>query len=219
MSFKIDQTKKSYAPRPLPKSGTQAARLISVVGLGRQERPPYQGQEKAPADMIWINFELVNDKYERDGEKVNHRISPRNMVISTDPKAALAKLVNSLDPENNFKWDLEKLLNLPCLVSVAHAKVTKAGPDGKPQENTYANFVSALPAPEGLPVPEASVPPLVFNFDDPTEEGYKSLPKFIRDRLKSAVNFKGSKVEQLANKFDAELDAGAAETSTNSAAY
>lgn len=216
MSFKIDEMKKASAPRPLPKPGTQAARVISVVGLGVQPRKPFKDQPKTPAAKVWINFELVNDKYEVNGEKIPHRISPADLVISIDPKSALFKLVTSLDPNNANKWDISKLLGMPCLVTVVHAK----SPDG---EKTYANFNGAMPAPDGFPIPEATTPSVLFKFEEPTAESYSALPKFVRDKLKSAVNFPGSKVAALAEQLDAKLDSqssdGAAQSDDSKVAY
>src|SRR5690242_7491690 len=101
---------------------------------------------------------------ELNGEKVPLRISTNSLTVSTDPKASLAKLMASIDPENKHKGDISKYLNVPVLLTIAHAKVTKDG-----QERTYANITNTSQVPDGIPVPELFDKPVLFDFDNPTE--------------------------------------------------
>lgn len=181
-------SKKSYGPRKLPKAGTQPARLLFIADLGVQERTPYQGKARPPARQLWWCYELVNDKFEYKDEIVPFRLSPAQLNVSMDPKSQMFKLINAHDPGGDLNGDLEKFLNLPCLVTVVHAKVG---------ENTYANFAGVMQAPEGFPVAELHDSPQLFSFDKPTPEAFQALPNYIREKITSAENYKGSKVEAM----------------------
>lgn len=182
---------------PLAKAGVQPARIVHVVDLGVQKRE-WQGEVKTPARQLFINIELVNDEYEVNGEKRRQRVSPRPFNVLTDEKAALTKFLKSIDPANAIAGDLTKLANLPIMASVIHNKRVKNG-----QEVTYANYGGGLPAPEGFPIKELLTPALVFSYDEPTAEAYKELPNFLKDKIKAAVNFTGSKVETIVKAVEA----------------
>jgi hypothetical protein len=195
--------KGSGGDRPKPKAGSQAARVVHVVDLGVQPRKPYMGKEKKPARMVWVNFELPNDKFDFKGEgKLEpHRISTAPMTASNDPKAALYKLMNSLDPQGMLAGDLTKLVNTPCLVTVVYNK--QPLPDGSTA--VYANLSQVIQYPDSIPVP---VPPLSieggsFSFDSPDIKVWESLPSFIQEKIKGALNFKGSAVEKMLQEAQA----------------
>lgn len=190
---------------PVAPAGVHPGRISHVVDIGVQNRE-WKGEVKAPARQLAINIEMVNSEYEQDGEKRRHRISPRPFNVMTDSKAALQKFLKAIDPKNTINGDFTKLAGLPLMVSVIHTTKAK---DGK--EITYANFGGAMPAPEGFPIKELSGNPILFSFDEPTEDQYKLLPKFLKDKIKSAVNYAGSKVEKIASKVDADYEAARAE--------
>lgn len=188
-------TKKDY---PVAKAGNQPARILHVVDLGVQKRE-WNGEVKEPARQVFLNFELVNDEFELDGEKMRHRISPRPYNVFNDQKAALTKLLKSIDPENKLGGDLAKLANLPVFIQVIHNKKVK-----NDREVVYANCGAISPPLEGYEVKPLSQDPVVFSFDNPTVETYKALPRFLQEKLKQAVNYAGSKVEAVAKQADAE---------------
>lgn len=188
-------TRKQY---PVAKAGNQPARIIHVVDLGIQKRE-WNGETKEPARQLFLNFELVNDEFEMDGEKMRHRISPRPYNVFNDQKAALTKLLKGIDPNDELKGDLSKLANMPVFIQVIHNKKIK---DGK--EVVYANCGQISLPLEGYVVKELSQKPVVFSFDNPTVEDYKALPRFLQEKLKNAVNYAGSKTEAVAKQFEAE---------------
>lgn len=194
-------------PRPLPKVGAQPARVVQIATLGIQTRPPFQGKAKTPIDQLWVSFELVNDKYKDDnGNERVHRISPRVFNIMTDEKAQLMKFLKAIDPQGEVGTKISQLLNRPCLVSVIHAKDTKGNVDDNGKPLVYANFAGVSPVPEGFPVAECSVTPTAFDFRNPDMESAKALPRWIRDIIKKALNYKGSKVEPIFAAIDAESE-------------
>ena len=183
--------------RPLPKSGPQPARVAQIIDLGVQARPAFQGKEKAPVHQVYVNFELVNDTYEYEGKQVKHRIGPKpySVVSKTSTfygNSAISKFLSSIDPDDSIKGKLAALVDRPCYVVIAHNEGI-----GKHQGRKFANITQVMIAPEGLPVAQLSTPPTVFEFDNPTEDSWKAMPKFLQDKVKTALNYKGSKVEAL----------------------
>lgn len=190
--------------RPLAKAGSQPARVAAVVDLGVQARPPFKGKEKAPVHQVFVNFELVNDSYQsEDGKTIKQRIGPKpfNMVAKNSEmynNSAIAQFLKSIDPNDSIKGDLTALADKPCLATVVHNEGI-----GQHAGKKFANLTQVMVAPEGFPVAALSTPPVVFTFDNPTEEAWKSLPEFIQNKIKGALNYKGSKVEALVSKLGA----------------
>lgn len=204
MSFVVSEVAKSASnkPRPVPKAGTQAMRVLQVVDLGIQARKPFQGTERKPVRQVMLTFELCNDKMEYNGEEVPLRISTRALTLSADPKGNLFKMMNGIDPTNKLKGDLDLYPNTAVLGTIVHTE------DG---DKTYANIAGVMPVPDGFPVPPLHDKPCVFNFDNPTLESYSLLPNWIHKKIAEATNFEGSKVEAIAKQFEATKEATPAE--------
>lgn len=184
---------KPAVQRIIPKPGTQAARLLYIADVGIQPRKAFQGQEKSPVRKLWLCWELVQSLFDYNGKQVPHRISTADLTASNDPKSALSKLMINMDPANVYGGDFEKLLGTPCLITVVHNKVRNK--DGI--EVTYANIGGVMPAPDGFPVPELTDRPGLFDFFTPSVDVAVSLPKFVRDKITSALNFRDSPAEKI----------------------
>jgi len=188
---------KPRVERPLPTPGSRPARIAQVVDLGIQTRQPFKGKEKAPVHQVFINFELVTDEYEYEGKKVRHRLGPKplNMVSKKSEfyqNSAIAEFLSGIDPADTAKGDLTLLANRPCLAVITHVDGY-----GKNAGRKFAAVSKVMEAPEGYPVPQLGSPAVVFTFDAPTEDAWKALPIFIQEKIKSAVNYPGSKVEAM----------------------
>ena len=196
MSLKLkdmENSSRTVSKRPLPEEGSHPARVIGVIDLGVQERPPYKGKEKPPVRQVFVNFELVTSEFEdEEGEVHRHRISPRKFNVSSNENSALYKFLKAIDPHDTINGDLAKLLNKACLVQVVHAKVSYDG-----QDRTYANVAGVSLPPKGFEIPAAESELQCFDFDDPDIKVFQSLPEFLQEMIKNAVNFEGSKLQKL----------------------
>lgn len=202
MGLNLDEMAASSKVRgdfPTCPAGTRPGRVIHVVDLGIQSRE-FRGQKKEPCRKLLINFELVNDEFKnQDGETRRHRVSPKAFNMLKDPKAKIHEFLGAIDPNKVIGKDFEKLANLPAMVNVVHNKKMLNG-----KEVTYANFGGVMPVPDGFPVKELSSPAVVFSFDNPTEESYRVLPQYMKGYIQNALNFRGSKVEQIHKKLEVE---------------
>jgi len=175
--------------------GTYPARLVRVIDLGLQARKPYKGQEKPPAYMVSLTYELL-DVFMLDAEGNEDETKPR--WISEDiaihhPSADLAistKRAKALDPENDQGYDLSAMVGAPCMITVVH-KESK----GK----TYANIgnVTTMRAKDAAKAPELVNEPLVFDLDQPTLEKFNEVPQWLQEKIKNNLEYKGSKLAEL----------------------
>lgn len=189
--------------KPLPKAGVQPARVSHVIDLGIQTRLPFKGKEKSPVHQVMITHELVTDEYSFEDKKFKHRLSmkPFNVVSKNSEmysNSAIADYLSGIDPKDSVKGDLVKLVNTPCLATVVHVDGL-----GKHLGKKFANIVRVSAPPDGYTVPELSSPPVVFDFYKPDEAVWEQIPSFIQDRIKSAVDYPGSKVEALVKRLEA----------------
>lgn len=189
--------------RPLPKAGVQPARIAQVIDLGVQARPAFKGKEKSPVQQVFVNLELVTDEFEIEGKKVKHRLAPKNFnIVSRTSEmygnSAIAGFLSSVDPADTCKGKLTDLVDKPCLATVVHVDGM-----GKHAGKKFANIKSVMQPPEGYPVPALSEAPTTFSFDNPTPESWNAIPGFIQEKIKSALNYKGSKVEAMVNALPA----------------
>lgn len=193
---------KKSIDRPLPKAGVQPARVAQVIDLGIQPRAAFKGKEKSPVPQVLVNLELVADEYEVEGQKVKHRLAPKafNIVSRSSEmygNSAIASFLTAIDPKDTVQGKLTELVDKPCLATVVHVAGT-----GKHQGRTFANITQVMQPPEGYPVPALSTPAVVFSFDNPTQEAWGAIPGFIKEKIKSALNYRGSKVEELVRTVD-----------------
>lgn len=185
-------------PDPL-EPGTYPARLVQVLLLGTQPQRPYKGEEKPPKLEIMLTYELL-DEFLKDenGEDIDDK--PR-WLSETLPfnnlESELAKSTKryfALDPDVNHGGDWEQLVGTPCMVTV----IVEEG-KGKNAGRMYENIsgVSSMRPKEAQKAPALMNPPRVFDFYAPDIEVFNALPDWLKDKIKGAVDFGGSKLEKL----------------------
>lgn len=170
----------------IPRKGTQIATLVGVVVLGKQARQ-FQGEDKAPAVLINLTYELPTDLIKTDEGNLPRWIGQNRLAFSRNEKATLAKAVKALDPLDECKGDLAKLIGRACLLAIEHHK--------KPDMTDFAKVANISPMMEGIPVPALISEPMVFDFYDPNIEVFNKLPKWTQEIITNALDFKGSKLE------------------------
>lgn len=173
----------------IPK-GPQMARCSRIVEIGVQESPQY-----GDSDKVVIAFNLPNVLMTMaDGTQKQRMVSnPFGITKSSDEKSNMHKYTKALDPNGTAQY-LGDFLNQPCQVVIGH--VTKDG-------TTRDRLDSVSPILPGIPVPELDIEPLFFEWDYPSQEVWKKLPKFTQDLIRKAKNLPGSKVEAMIAADDA----------------
>jgi hypothetical protein len=132
----------SFIPAP---AGSHAAVCVDVVDLGVL-KVTWGGKDKSQHK---INIVWQIDEDRDDGKP--HQVRKR-YTLSLHEKASLRKDLESwrgqaFTDEELQGFDVERLIGVPCLLSVIHAK----GNDG----GTFANVASIMRLPKGMTAPAA----------------------------------------------------------------
>lgn len=180
MSLNLGNMKAPKAKGPRLEEGTYMARLSSVVDLGIQPMTDYQTQEptapKPRAILTWTLPTETIDKEDDDGTVTKlPRVMSKEYTLSNHEKSNLMKLIQALNPQVK---DLSELLGSACMVGIGS---TKTG---------NAKIASVMKAPDSMPIEEVDT--LVqFDFDNPDEELFKSLPFWMQEKITEAKNYNG----------------------------
>jgi hypothetical protein len=175
--------------------GTYPARLVQILDLGLQAQRPYQGKDKPPAQEIMLTYELVDTfMLDENGKELEDK--PR-WISETLPfyglyadKAKSTQRYNALDPQGLYDGDFSKAIGEPVNVTIVNNAVG---------DKVYDNIatISAMRPRDADKCPELVNPSKLFDLDDPDLEVFNALPEWLRDKIKSNLNFKGSKLEKL----------------------
>lgn len=179
--------------QPAIDAGVYPARLVQILDLGLQPQRPYQGQEKPPAPEISLTYELVDtfcvDENGNELEDKPRWISETFPLYSIDKdKAKSTKRYFALDPKGldggDFAAQVEKPINVTIVLNEKGEKV-------------YVNVahIAAMRERDAAKCPPLKNPPKVFDLDAPDMTIFGSLPQWLQDKIKSNLNFKGSKLE------------------------
>lgn len=187
---------KERVEQPNIEPGGYPGRLVQLIDLGLQPQKPYQGQEKAPVQMVMFTYELV-DCFMLDEEGNEVEDKPR-WISETLPflslkadKAKSTQRYKAFDPNFENDGDWSKYLGEPVTVTI----INNPGKEGKVYDNIAS--LSTMRARDADKCPPLKNPAKMFSLDEPNIEVFNSLPEWIRDKIKSNLNYKGSKLEKL----------------------
>lgn len=191
--------------QPILEAGGYPGRLVQVIDLGLQPQS-FNGEEKEPKNQIMVTYEL-SDEFcvDEDGNVLKDKprwISedfPLNSLDSDKAKSTARYKV--LDPKIEHGGDWGQLVGAPCLVNIIvnQGKGKNAG-----REFNNVSGISLLRAKEAANLPDLVNKPVVFDLENPDVEVFNSLPAFIQDRIKSNLEFNGSKLQRLLKGEDVE---------------
>jgi hypothetical protein len=180
----LNNANKTQKNSPTPEAGMQLGIITQVVGLGLQPQRPFQGQEKPPARMVRITYELPNDTHDFGGE-LKPLVLAEEMPFSGNEKSKLYRRVTGIDPAlAQSKGDLAWFVGKPVMVNIVH----KAGA-GKNTGRVFANIQTVTPVPRGYPVPQASFnPAFIYDPYNHDEELFQKLPDFLKTTILSRLD-------------------------------
>lgn len=188
MSFIVES---KQSARPLPPFGTQLARLIQIIDLGthKTEATNDKTGAKEMRDRHTVRFvwELPNRKAVfRDGGPEEPFVVGRNLTLSLDKKATLSAVVEgiigrSLTDSERKSFDISRLLGEACLLTIASH--TKA--DGGASYKVGAT----APPMEGVTVPNAANPLVLYKTSDGRNEVFNSFPDWLKEEINGCKEF------------------------------
>lgn len=193
---KIKYSGSGKRPEPM-EPANYPGRLVQVIDLGLQPQRPYEGQEKKPAYEIMCTYELGTEfLMDEDGnpDETKPRWLSETFAVypMSSDKAKSTKRYMVLDPQMKHGGDWSKLVGSPCLVAVVNS-VSKAN------GITYNNVGAISPPVKGMTVPELANPEKVkvLDLSDPDMDVFNSLPEWLQDKIKSNLEYRGSRLESL----------------------
>lgn len=193
----VAQSNNFKRPDPL-EAGTYPARLVQVILMGIQKERPYLGEEKAPRLHIRLTYEFL-DEFMKDEDGNDLEDKPRWLseeIPFLSLNADLAKSTKryyALDPESRANGDWLELLGAPCMVTVVQEASKK---DASVIYNNIAS-VSAMRPKEAAKAEELKNPSVAFDFYAPDKEVWDTLPGWLQDKIKEAIDYSGSDLEKL----------------------
>lgn len=186
--------KKDFIPQANIEPGTYPARVVQIIDFGLQPQRPYQGKDKPPAFEIGLTYELV-DEFMKDEAGNDIEDKPR-WISETLPfhglfadKAKSTQRYKVFDPDEQWGGDFSKILGLPCNATIVNNAVG---------DKIYDNIatLSAMRPRDAANCPPLVNPAKMFDLDNPDLEVFNKFPKWIQDKIKANLNYKGSLLEQ-----------------------
>lgn len=200
-------------------SGSHVARCISVVDLGTQLVPVFGKQdETAEAHQVALIFELFDEQY-TDKEGADHNLTiSQTYKLSLHEKAKLRKELKKWRGQDFTGgelagFDLERLINAPCLVSVSHSKPNKDG-------RIFANIEGLSAMIKGVQTPEATREKFAYSIEDGAGGNFTKLPPFMQKKaLKSKELLAKPEEQARAKAYEEAVTAGPARNEPIDAEY
>lgn len=175
---------------------TYPARVVQVIDMGLQPQAPYKGEEKEPRHTISITYEMV-DLFMKDKDGNELPDKPRwfsekfPLYPLSSERAKSTQRYMAIDPKNKFEGDFSQLVGAPCSVLIGQYRNKKGD---------MANCVNAVsPIMRGMKLPELQGTPAVFLMDEPDMEVFERLPDWLKEALRTNLEFKGSALEAALN--------------------
>lgn len=185
----------SFSPIP---EGTYSAVCNMLVDLGMQRNETYNNVSR----KVLIGWQLPDETIEIDGEEQPRTISQRYTLSLGDRSNLRADLAawrgRDFTPEELKAFDLRNIVGAPCLINIIHKKN-----NGK----KYANISSIMALPKGMPRPQMTGEPTVFDLDESPLSDINKLPKWIADTIYESETYKERAATKLEPEFN-DLDDG-----------
>lgn len=176
MSLKIRDAKPKIPP---VSPGTHIGVCVGVIDVGTQSSEKF----KSTAPKIRIVWELSGQTVTVDG-KQEPRILSREYTNTASAKGALRAMMSSWNgvqyTDETFQGYLvREQIGKPAMLNVV---LNETG--------EYANISAVIPVPAGMTVPPAVTPPIVWDMDEWTDEGFAALPEWVRNRIMQSEEYK-----------------------------
>jgi len=175
---------------PVLDPGVYPGRLVQVIDMGMQEQRAFQGEAKPPQYELGLTYEFA-DEFMKDDEGEDILDKPR-WLSETIPfynlsaeRAKSTQRYFALDPTELHKGDWFNLLGTPCNITVVVFNWK-----GKDKEKVAG--IATMRPKDVEKLPELVNPTKVFDLSSPDMEVFKSLPEWIREKIKGNLEFNGS---------------------------
>lgn len=165
-------------------AGNHIARCYAMVEIGtiKEEAGIYAGKELHKVRLTWETPHECHDF----GKGLQPFSVSKEFTLSMNEKATLRKMLESwrgksFSEEEAKRFDITKLLGLPCMINVIHKTSGKG--------SQYADISSIATLPKGLEAPAQVNESYVLSYDNWNQNIFDSLPEFIQTKIKSSKQY------------------------------
>lgn len=165
-------------------SGNHVARCYGMIEIGtiKEEAGIYAGKELHKVRLTWETPHEAHDF----GKGLQPFSVSKEFTLSMNEKATLRKMLESwrgksFSEEEAKRFDITKLLGVPCMINVIHKTSGKG--------SKYADISSIATLPKGLEAPAQINPTYELSFDNWSDNLFDSLPDFIKNKIRSSKQY------------------------------
>jgi hypothetical protein len=184
------------------KPDSYVARCYQMVHIGTVPET-YEGKHKMQ-NKVMITFEIPSEmRTYREEEGERPASISKEYTVSLGENATLRKDLESwrgkpFTPDELKAFDLEKLVGAPCMLNIIE-KLTQNGP--KPRIATINKLHKDLKCPDQIN------PSRVLSYDKFDLTLFESLPEFLKDKVKSSLEYKAmvGETKAVASNIPAEM--------------
>lgn len=174
-------------PRELIPAGNYVARCYQMIQIGTVNEV-INGETKL-LQKVRIGWEFPNDTKVFSEEKGEQPIAvSEEYTLSMGDKANLRKMLESwrgkgFSADEAKAFDITALIGKSCMVNIIHVASKKDA------TRIYSKIGSVSSMPKGMLVPPQVNKTFVLSYDDFSMEKFNSLPDFIKDKMKTSLEF------------------------------
>lgn len=165
-------------------AGNHIARCYAMIEIGtvKEESGIYAGKESHKVRITWETPHECHDF----GKGLQPFSISKEFTLSMHEKATLRKMLESwrgrsFTEEEAKRFDITKLLGVPCMINVIHKTSGKG--------STYPDISSIATLPKGLEAPGQVNASYVLSFDNWNQNIFDSLPDFVKEKIKSSKEY------------------------------
>ena len=184
----INATNEGTNYEPIP-AGNYVARCYQMIQIGTVNEN-IMGEIKT-MNKVRISWELPTELKVFKEEKGEQPCSiSKEFTLSLHEKANLRKFLagwrgKDFTEEQAKSFDITVLVGKECMLNIIH-RTSKQG-------KTFAEISSISTLPKGLKCPPQINPSFILSYDNFDEEKFNSLPDFIKDKMKTSIEYKSMK--------------------------
>ncbi len=181
----INATNEVTNYEPIP-AGNYVARCYQMIQIGTVNEN-IMGEIKT-MNKVRISWELPTELKVFKEEKGEQPCSiSKEFTLSLHEKSNLRKFLagwrgKDFTEEQAKLFDITVLAGKECMLNIIH-KTSKQG-------KTFAEISSISTLPKGLKCPPQINPSFILSYDNFDEEKFNSLPDFIKDKMKTSIEYK-----------------------------
>ena len=161
--------------------GQYVGRCVWVIDIGTHE-----GEMFGPKHQVVLGWELPEERRQYGDGPEEPVVITKYYTLSLNEKANLRRDLQqwrgkSFDSEELAGFDLEKLIGVPCLITITH--------EAKRNGEKRAAVSGLSKVPGGVTVPPQQTKVKTFSFGDPALNVLELMPEWLQAKIRSSAEY------------------------------